>query len=208
MRQRPVPQPPRDDDATLIERAKEATSAFGELYLKYVRGIYRYVFERVGKSAEVAEDITQDIFIRAWRGIGRFADRGYSYGTYLTTIARNLLVNHYRRRRDAAPLDEVEAVLSGPLAERPEHAFLIERFWDSLGALTPAEREAVTLHYRDELLVSAIAERLGKSENSVKISLSRARKKLAERPELRDAFEVLSSRDTARSSRSKRREDE
>ena len=110
MRESPASQPPRDD-ATLIDRAKGAASAFGDLYTKYVRDIYRYVFERVGKSREVAEDLTQDIFIRAWQGIGRFTHRGYSYGTYLTTIARNLLVNYYTRRRNGASLDEVEAVL-------------------------------------------------------------------------------------------------
>lgn len=99
----------RDGVRVLVDRARGGDGdAFGALYDRYVDGIYRYVYYRVG-TATLAEDIVSETFLRALRRIGEFRWQGSDFGAWLTTIARNLIADHYKssRYRLEVPTDEL-----------------------------------------------------------------------------------------------------
>src|SRR4051794_40570600 len=96
--------PPDSDDeglrlAALVDLAREGDAeAFGHLYDHYSPAVYRFVFYRVSSQA-VAEDLTSDTFFRALRSMTQFQWQGKDFGAWLMTIARNLVVDHYKAGR-------------------------------------------------------------------------------------------------------------
>lgn len=162
----------RTDDALLIERAQENPNRFSPLYEKYFPYLERYFLARVNHDQDVALDMAQDVFLRAFEKLPAFHTENASFGTYLLRIAHNLLIDRYRRatRMDklrAADFRESEVVVK-PTSE-------LEVNWALLSAL---DRELMDLKYRDGYAIREIAERTRLSENAVKLRLSRARKKL------------------------------
>jgi RNA polymerase sigma-70 factor, ECF subfamily len=86
-------------DAALIARAQRGhEEAFGELYERYSIMIYRYVYLRLGSPLD-AEDLTEDIFFRAWQNLPKYDERGIPFAAYLFQIARNALIDHYRKHK-------------------------------------------------------------------------------------------------------------
>lgn len=106
-----------EDD--LIERAKNESAAFGELYARYVTRIYNYVYYRTGNHHD-AEDVTARVFQRALQHIPRYNDRGVPFSAWLYRIAHNLVVNWHRDkgRRQVVSLEEIS--LGALRSEAPE----------------------------------------------------------------------------------------
>lgn len=163
----------RFEDAALIRSAQADLAAYAVLYEKYV-GLIRHYFVRRLTSQQEAEDLTQEVFIRAFQALPQFRVTNASYYTYLLHVAHNRLVDSYRRASRVAVcsqevLDErVDEVLK-PNGETMETL---------LRSLTPTERAAMLLTYREGYKVREVAQELGKTENAVKLMLSRSRKKL------------------------------
>lgn len=168
------------EDRELIARAQADKAAFEAVYLKYTGPVYNYFWYRVGHDKEEAEDLMQETFLRAFEHLPKFAFRGPSYRTYLFTIAHNLLVNYYRRAKPV-PLEEAERI-PVEIIERVEQHVDAERVWQAVQDLHPTEKEVVLLRYREDMATRDIARITGKSENAVKLLLSRARKKLRRHP--------------------------
>ncbi len=72
--------------------------AFGQLYARHVDVVFRYVLARVA-DRQLAEDLTSETFLRAWRRIGSVRDQGKDLTAWLVTIARNLMVDHLKSSR-------------------------------------------------------------------------------------------------------------
>ena len=84
-------------DAQLVKRAKHGDSdAFGELHDYYVDAIYNFLASRTSDPLD-AEDLTGEVFLRAWRSLKNYRQKGYPFSAYLFRIARNLLIDHYRQ---------------------------------------------------------------------------------------------------------------
>jgi len=84
------------EERELVERAKKGEpEAFGELYRRYVRRIYGYIYIRIG-NREDAEDLTARTFMRALRNIDGYKDEGFPLSTWLFRIAHNLVANFLR----------------------------------------------------------------------------------------------------------------
>lgn len=168
------------EDSELIRAAKNDPAAFEALYQKYTDEIYNYFWYRTGHDEDLAEDLMQETFVRAFSHIRRFRERGYSYRTYLFRIAHNLLINHHRKPQPI-PLESVGDV---PLeiTDDVESAHDASLLWRAVQQLRPPERDVLYLFYRDGMKIADIARIIGKSENATKILLSRARKKLARHP--------------------------
>lgn len=163
----------RFEDTALIRAAQEDTAAFALLYEKYVGLIEQYFVRRMASRQE-AEDLTQEVFIRAFRALPKFRIANASYHTYLLHVAHNLLVDSYRRSAktqwwNRASFEEVvgETIL-------PD----LESLDTLLASLSPIERSVMLLTYRDGFKAREIAEKLGKTENAIKLILSRSRQKL------------------------------
>lgn len=163
----------RREDAVLITLAQENGEFFGEIYTKYVETIREYFSRRLYGNTVVAEDLTQEVFVRAFRSLSTFRLTNASYETYLIRIAHNVLINYYRQNRTlfVALSGQEESVVT----EAPVVPVGLETL---LQGLTVIEQQVMFGKYRDGLKIRAIAERLEKTENAVKLILSRTRKKL------------------------------
>jgi RNA polymerase sigma-70 factor (ECF subfamily) len=81
------------DDDELIECAREgAAEAFGELYERYARTIFSFIYERVEDQTH-AEDLTEEVFLRAWDSMPRYDKQELGFSAFLLRIARNTLIH-------------------------------------------------------------------------------------------------------------------
>jgi RNA polymerase sigma-70 factor (ECF subfamily) len=174
------------EDVALIRQAKKNPAAYEFLYRKYAECLFNYFWYRVGHEKDVAEDLLQETFMRAYIDLPRFYLRSYSYYSYLLTIAHNILVNHYRKPRPM-PLESVgdvpDEITADQETDRKRNAELL---WRAIQHLPELEKDILLLRYQKELPIKDIARIVGKSENAVKLILSRSRKKLAKHPYLKD----------------------
>ena len=176
-----------NSDIDIIKRAKANSQISEELNRKYADKVYNYFWYRTGHQKDVAEDLMQETFLRAFKHLHRFQIRGYSYLTYLLTIAHNVLVNYYRSNR-MIPLSELGDDFEIPveITDSLERKVEAESLWRAIQDLPSTDRDALLMWYQKEMPIKDISRIMGRSENAVKLILSRARKKLAQHPFLRD----------------------
>lgn len=164
--------------------------AFGRLYGLYVEPVYRFIYYRVG-SRQLAEDLTSETFLRALRRIGKFTWQGTEFSAWLITIARNLILDHYKSscyRLEIStpdPLDEDPACAAraqireeGPeraVLDRMTHRVLLT----AVHRLASEQRECVVLRFLHGLSVAETAEVMGKKSGAVKALQHRAVRSLA-----------------------------
>ena len=175
---------------------QEASARFAEIYSKHAKQVLMYFARRIGDSKDVAEDLMQETFLRAFSHFKTFQDRGFSYLTYLLTIAHNVLANHFRPKR-SVPLEEAEE-LPGKVDDKTiSREIDVKALWLAIQDLSEAEREVLFMKYQEDLPVRDIAARCGRTENSVKLLLSRSRKKLAKHPHVTALVATIEGRDPA-----------
>lgn len=167
----------RREDALLIAEAQKNPEQFSKLYEKYAGVVREYFLRRLCGDEALSADLTQEVFVRAFRYLPGFHMANASYYTYLLRVAHSVLVNYYRKGQHVTiPLFGSEERIGAFLIQEDE---VPERTMDALlTRLTETERSAMLWKYRDGLKMRDIALRLGKTENAVKLILSRTRKKL------------------------------
>ena len=172
--------------------------AWQQLVVSQHRRIYAICYRFTG-SATDAEDLTQDVFLKLYRNLASFDVERGSFQTWITTLARNLLVDHFRRTRLERATDSLDASYAGDdcgatLADRvaeltdpglsPEaHAAGMElkvRIQQALAQLSPELREAVILRDLEDMDYKEIAAVLKLSESATKSLLFRAYETLRE----------------------------
>jgi RNA polymerase sigma factor (sigma-70 family) len=168
---------PIQAEADLVLAVRRDPERFGEIYERYFRQIYRYLYSRVGNTQE-AEDLTAQTFLAALEKIENFRADG-CLPAWLFGIARNKFVDHYRQRDHSTPLGENEPIstesdlLGGVI--RSERSTALSR---SIRALPEGERELLRLRYLGEMSFSELAQVLSKNEDAVKKSLYRLLERL------------------------------
>lgn len=164
----------RQEDAVLIRAAQADPEAFAALYDRYRGELEDYFSIRLNRNADLAADLAQEVFVRCFRALPSFRITNASYRTYLLRAAHNVLINHYRQAaRTEIPLSSAGAERLAAVQPMPE-----ELVYGLFGKLNESERRIMVLKYEQGFKAREIAEREGKSENAVKLVLSRARKKL------------------------------
>ena len=151
--------------------------AYSEIYDKYIKKIYRFVLLKVN-SAEIAEDLTSEVFMRGWQAFKGNHDKVENVQAFLYQIARNLLADHYRQGAKAQ-LVSVEYAPPLPDAKQDleEMSFVqsdMEQVKAALVNINDDYREVIVWYYLDELKVSEIAKILEKSEPAVRVLIHRA----------------------------------
>ncbi len=166
------------DDRALAERASLGDrSAFGLLYERHVAAVYAYVQYRV-RDVGAAEDLTQDIFLSAWRAMPGFRWQG-SFAPWLLRCAHNRVVNHWRslgRRAPELAMDETNDAgqpvleLAGDAGDWQEAMDGIDagRVARAVNCLTDLQAEVVALRFGAGLSLAETAQALSRSENAVK----------------------------------------
>lgn len=180
------------NDIELVNAAKKDPRAYEALYRKYADRVFNYFWYRTGHNRELAEDLMQETFLRAFRDLPRFRHRGYEYLTYLLKIAHHLLIDYYRKPK-MLPLDEVGEV-PYEIIQDFERKSDAETLWRAMQSLPERQRDILLMHYQENMAVKEIARVLGSSENAVKLHLSRARKRLAGHAHLKDIRAFLDAR--------------
>ena len=156
----------------LVDLAKEGDAeAFGQLYDHYVQGVFRFVYYRVG-SRPLAEDLTSETFARGLRSIQRFNWQGKDFGAWLTTIARNLVADHFKSSRSR--LEVVTEVIpeNKTTVPSPEEDVLAlisnELLYEAVNQLPNEQRDCVLMRFIQGLSIAQTAAALGRSEGAVK----------------------------------------
>jgi RNA polymerase sigma factor (sigma-70 family) len=151
------------------------------VYRSYGRLVYAVAYRVLGNRS-LAEEATQQAFLKAWRAAGSL-DESREMGPWLATIARRVAIDVYRSeaQRSADPL-EFAAAADPALMSRPESAEAVYDIWEVRRAVTelpPEEQEIVRLQHFEGLTHTAIAKRLKLPAGTVKSRSFRAHKRLA-----------------------------
>ena len=168
--------PLETDDAGLVTRAGQGDKgAFGDLYERYMGDIYRYIFYRVSHQQD-AEDLTESVFIKAWKGLGMYRGE-VPFKTWIFRIANNTVIDHYRTRKEYLPLDEGSLVSE---QHDMEDKLLSEekmiQLADIISRLSPIHQHVLILRFINGLCVRDVAQILDRSESAVKTLQYRALK--------------------------------
>lgn len=162
--------------------AKEGNKeAFEQIYHLYFAPIYRYIYFRV-RSKEMAEDLTQTVFLKVYQSISRFrARQDFSPLAYFFTVARNVVIDYWRKKKEVIldqenlswlDMERQDKTLSD-VKVKIEAKDLIQ---DGLKQLNPEQQEVIILRFIDELSNKEIAALLGKTEVAVRQLQCRALK--------------------------------
>ncbi len=170
------------EDSLLVEEFKRGdTHAYGVLYDCYLDKIYRFIYYKIWNK-ETAEDITSDVFHKAFQKIDSYDPTKGTFSAWIYRIARNSVIDHYRTAKktvdieDAFDLGEEDRTID-------EHDTLLTlgKVREFLELLSARQREIITLRVWEELSYREIAERIGGTEDSAKMAFSRAMKELREK---------------------------
>jgi len=182
---------PIPEEGHLVHQAKSGDSeAFAQLYDAYVERVYRYVYFRVSDD-QTAEDLASQVFLKAWEGLERFEMKGSPFVAWLYTIAHNLVVDHYRTRKDCVALEEVIPLASeeDPLDEQVWVTFDLETMRDALQFLNEEQQQVLTLRFIAELSTGHIAKIMGKREGAIRALQMRALQMMAKYMQERKCYE-------------------
>ena len=168
--------------------------AWQQLVVSQHRRIYAICYRFTGSPSD-AEDLTQDVFLKLYKNLSSFDTQKGSFQTWITTLARNLLVDHFRRTRLDRASDSLDATFDGeedgptmaerladPRPSQEHHVAGLElkaRVQDALKQLSPELREAVILRDLEDMDYKEIAQVLRIPEGTVKSRISRGRGELA-----------------------------
>ncbi len=177
-----------EPDAQLVQRCLRGEGpAWEELVRRHARRVYNLCYRFTSNSAE-AEDLSQEVFLRIYRTLASYRTAYGGFPTWLTTVTRNLLVDHYRRTRRDRVTDSLEDVLPqveekhSPMRTPDKTAMareLSSQVQSALSRLSPELREAVILRDLQGLEYNEIQEVLSVPEGTVKSRINRGRIELA-----------------------------
>jgi RNA polymerase sigma-70 factor (ECF subfamily) len=179
--------------AELAAAARGDDAAIGRFYDAHVDGLYAFVFHRVGRDAELAEDVVQDTFARALGQLERHDPARGSVATWLTTLSRNVIRDqlraHHRTDEVATRWERIDASLTqlydaleraplpGDVLARAETQDLVNL---TIAHLPEPYRVALARKYVDERSLEDLASELGLSVEAAKSLLARARRAFKE----------------------------
>ncbi|MGB7623723.1 MAG: RNA polymerase sigma factor [Terriglobia bacterium] len=175
-------------DAEVITRClKGDNAAWEEIVRSHTRRVYNFCYRFTG-SWQDAEDLTQEVFMRVYKTLKSYNTTEGSFPTWLMSVTRNLLVDHYRKHKKESGDVALEEVIE-TVETNPSHAKTavdqistndrIEMVRWGLNKLSPDLREAVVLRDCEEMRYDEIATVLRVPEGTVKSRINRGRIELA-----------------------------
>jgi RNA polymerase sigma-70 factor (ECF subfamily) len=173
------------DDARLVAQAKRGDEdAFAELYRRYADSIYRYALSR-GQPPADAEDVVSTVFLRAYQSLPGYRERGWPFSAFLYRIARNTLVDLYRRDRrevsDDGAQDRSETEPEGEVDDQIARRAQLDAVRQALADLPEDYQEVIRLRLLLELPTATVAAWMGRREGAARVLLHRALRALRER---------------------------
>jgi RNA polymerase sigma-70 factor, ECF subfamily len=162
---------PAQDESALVRAAQTDREVFALLYDRYIQRLYHYFYHRTNNVHD-AEDLTAQTFLAALEALPHYRRDGY-FAAWLFTIARNKVVDYYRRT-PKVPLNEsmappFQSDLAGEAETSQQRGILLS----AIRSLKEDEQELIRLRYVAELSFAEIAKALHKSEGATKKMLYR-----------------------------------
>lgn len=152
----------------LVDRAKQGdANAFGQIFDRFQPEIVRYLTHRTS-NAEVAEDLAQQVFLKAWQAIPRYEHRGAPFRAWLYRMAHNQMVDHFRARRITVDVADIE------LPQEPEAENFVLRqelhaeLKVALERLSEDHRQVLVLRFLMEKSAREIGDIMGRKEVTVR----------------------------------------
>jgi RNA polymerase sigma-70 factor (ECF subfamily) len=177
-----------EPEAQLVQQCLRGDgAAWEELVRRHSRRIFNLCYRFTNQRQE-AEDLSQEVFMRVYKTLGSYRDIYGAFGTWVTSVTRNLLIDHYRRTRRDRLTDSMEDVTTQVESKessgmRPDHSAAVaelgEHLQIALAKLSPDLREAVILRDLEGLDYKEIQQVLEVPEGTVKSRINRGRIDLA-----------------------------
>jgi RNA polymerase sigma-70 factor (ECF subfamily) len=166
------------NDIQLMALAQNGDAgAFGELYERYAQSIYRFLSAHLDDRLE-AEDLTEEVFLRVWRTLPNYNEQGVPLLAYFFKIARNALIDFYRRAARSGPHMSLEATHIIDQRPDPGDAALVrmehQEIRRLLDQLSEDYRNVLVLRFLSELSAGETAYVMGRSEGAVRTLQHRA----------------------------------
>jgi RNA polymerase sigma-70 factor (ECF subfamily) len=174
----PVESPDEPSVVALVDRvvASRDANAFGELYDRFVERVYRYLYFRTGSHPE-AEDLTEQVFLKAWEAIGRYRWQGRPFLAWLYRLAHNAHIDYVRSKKPATSLSNDERPIEVP---SPTASVELARTLDAdvlsraLSQLTPDQQQVIIMKFIEGYDNEHIAQTMDKREGAVRALQMRA----------------------------------
>lgn len=169
-----------DDVKNLVNKAKAGDrGAFGQIYKLYFAKIYRYCEFNLNDKDE-AQDICQETFVKAWRSIKKFDTKraNWSIQAFLFTIARNLIIDRSRKKKELHLDGYLELTSGEDIYEGFERKNNVDIVKKAISRLEESERQIIILRYFEDMDTKEIANILGINDGAVRVRLHRTMEKL------------------------------
>ncbi|MFC1982946.1 RNA polymerase sigma factor [Chloroflexota bacterium] len=158
----------------LVQRAARGDSeAFGELYDVYLEPIYRYVYHQL-KERMTAEDITEEVFVKAWKSIKSCRGREKTFKAWLYRIAHNQVVDYYRSHNRETRIYAQSVVDESDPVRNVEEASESKRLFAEISSLPRNQKRVVILRFIEGLEHEEVSKIMGKSQGAIRVLQVRA----------------------------------
>jgi len=163
----------------LVRAAKNGDAkAFGELYDQYARRIFIFILAKVQDRPQ-AEDILQEVFLKAWRGLDGLRFQQLNFSAWLYRIASNTINDHFRRHYRKPPTTELLDNMEIPAAEeKPSNEENLEAVRQAVDLLPEQYRQVLELRFFEDFSPAETAKILKRSNLAVRLLQHRALNKL------------------------------
>lgn len=163
----------RSGKEELVRQAVQGDAdAFVALYSLHLEAIYRYMYYRTGNVA-VAEDLTENVFLKAWRAVSSYEEQGLCFSSWLYRIARNVAIDYYRTRREDLPLSSEPLELADEEGLGPEELVLrreeVRELQRAVSRLPEEQQQVIILRFVEGLSHAQVGEIMGKSEEACRV---------------------------------------
>jgi RNA polymerase sigma-70 factor (ECF subfamily) len=173
----------RPEVLALVGRATSGDiEAFGNLYTLYLNPIYRYVFYHV-RDKMTAEDITEEVFIKAWKAIDSCKGKEQTFSSWLYRIAHNQMVDKLRstQRRQAVEVQTQSLPETTDVERETEARLEWEKTLEVVSCLPEKQKQIIILKFVEGMDNREIEKITGKSQNSIRVLQMRALNTLCQR---------------------------
>lgn len=172
----------------LVDKASSGDfEAFGKIYSMYLDPIYRYVFYQV-KDKMAAEDITEEVFVKAWKAISTCRGKGRTFSAWLYRIAHNQVINVFRsRRKEWLSLETAVLSVNCVAESRVEAGLEWQELSELITRLPENQRQVILLKFIEGLDNAEIAQVMGKKEGAIRVLQMRALSKLRQELETEES---------------------
>lgn len=167
-------------EEVLISKAvKGDKKAFTDLYEIHLSRVYRHIYYRVGTASD-AEDLTQEVFLRAWHSIRSYVPGKRPFLAWLYVIAHNLVIDYYRKRGRArlVPLEDMPPAAGARQDSDMESMLDLDTVRRLLAKLSGDEQRVLMLRFVEGLDNPDVASALGKSQGAIRVIQFRALRRL------------------------------